>query len=295
MKTLLLSLLLPVGFVNQSVAATFGSYEYYISNSEVTITGFACDVSEVVMPLEIEGLPVATIGDRAFYGCNSLTSVTIGNSVTTIGYLAFWGCRNLANVTIGNSVTTIGGFAFNGCISLPNATIPKSVTTIGDSAFGECIMLTSLFFLGSPPSLGGSLSLAVGDVPIVYYIDRSPDWGDTYAGIPTAPFLPSWGVFTPTPSPAGIYVDTGNWLGWLDITNRPWAWNYATESWLYLTEQVATDRHGWIFVPDLKLHKPGLWLYFEEGNTVYAFSYGLDRWLFVIPGAIEAGAGWIYF
>ena len=36
--------------------------------------------------------PITTIGERAFEDCDSLTSVTIPNSVTTIGYWAFSVC-----------------------------------------------------------------------------------------------------------------------------------------------------------------------------------------------------------
>ena len=44
------------------------------------------------------GDSVTSIGDCAFYNCDSLTSVTIGNSVTSIGDSAFWGCYYLTGV-----------------------------------------------------------------------------------------------------------------------------------------------------------------------------------------------------
>ena len=41
---------------------------------------------------------VRSIGERAFYGCTSLTSVTIPDSVTSIGSSAFSGCTSLTSV-----------------------------------------------------------------------------------------------------------------------------------------------------------------------------------------------------
>ena len=93
---------------------------------------------------------VTNIGDAAFYGCSSLTTVTIGNnaivpnSVTRIGKSAFNGCCGLTDVAIGNSVTSIGDFAFNGCRSLMNVTVPDSVMSIGKSAFNGCSGLTNV-------------------------------------------------------------------------------------------------------------------------------------------------------
>ena len=59
---------------------------------------------------------VTSIGDRAFYECSGLTSVTIPNSVTSIGNSAFSNCHGLTSFTIPNSVTSIGDGAFSDCI-----------------------------------------------------------------------------------------------------------------------------------------------------------------------------------
>ncbi len=85
-----------------------------------------------------------TIGDYAFFGCDSLTSVTLPDSLTAIDGYAFSYCSSLAAVTLPDSLTAIGDSAFYLCDSLSSIILPNSVTTIGNCAFSWCDSLTTL-------------------------------------------------------------------------------------------------------------------------------------------------------
>ena len=97
---------------------------------------------------------VTTIGKFAFYECNSLTTITLSNSITTIGDAAFRYCDNLTSVTLPDSLTTIGEAAFEGCENLTSIILPDSITTIGDRAFFYCIKLTTITLPDSITDLG---------------------------------------------------------------------------------------------------------------------------------------------
>lgn len=74
--------------------------------------------TEIVIPKTYNGELVTSIGNYAFVGCDSLTSVTIPDSVTSIAEWAFYSCSGLTSVTIGNSVTSIGEQTFYDCSGL---------------------------------------------------------------------------------------------------------------------------------------------------------------------------------
>jgi len=97
---------------------------------------------------------VTGIGDEAFYGCSSLTSVNIPNCVTSIGVGAFSGCSSLTSINIPENVTSIGNSAFSRCSSLISINIPEGVTSIELSTFSRCSALTSINIPESVTSIG---------------------------------------------------------------------------------------------------------------------------------------------
>lgn len=125
---------------------TEDGFEYVINTTQgyVAITGYSGSATDIVIPSEIEGYPVTTIGAKCFYYNEEIISITIPDSVTYIDKNAFDFCKSLSNVVIGNNVKTIGNKDFNGCTALTTITIPDSVTSIGTEAFAFCSTLMDI-------------------------------------------------------------------------------------------------------------------------------------------------------
>jgi|SaaInlStandDraft_1057018.scaffolds.fasta_scaffold27999_2 hypothetical protein len=146
-----------VFFVTSSFAFSNTEFTYNTDGESIEILGCEniCPLN-LVIPNEIDGLPVTKIGWAAFHN-NHLTSVFIPNSVTTISNQAFQD-NNLSSIVIPESVSTIGWWAFKDnnieAVSLPSGLeriddgvflrnqlteiiVPNNVTFIGVSAFQE--------------------------------------------------------------------------------------------------------------------------------------------------------------
>lgn len=117
-------------------------YTYEIQNGEATITGYNKDLlrRKVLIPQEIEGYPVTTIGDRAFSDMPSGIGKEfyIPDNVTTFGKEAFAGSAYLDAVRMPQKLTKMGEGVFAACLQLHFLEIPDSLTEIPDYAFTNC-------------------------------------------------------------------------------------------------------------------------------------------------------------
>ena len=111
----------------ESKTASIYRYKCYEGNNDGLET-----INNVVIPNEIDGYKVTTIGETSFFGMG-ITSIVIPNTITTIENFAFYN-NELTNVVIPNSVTSIGaqGFALN---QLNHIEIPSSVSSLWNSTF----------------------------------------------------------------------------------------------------------------------------------------------------------------
>ena len=133
---------------------------------------------------------VTLIGEEAFFLCETLTSITIPDSVTSVysnafqwctslgefkgkfaedngrilvvtdddgnGFLAGFARRGVTVYSIPDCVTTIGGYVFYQCENLTSVTIGDRVTEIGGYAFAYCNSLTSVNIPDSVTRIGDS-------------------------------------------------------------------------------------------------------------------------------------------
>ncbi len=178
-------------YVVQIVEATAQTdYTYTVTDGQAQITGYSGSGGDVVIPGNLNGVPVTSIGYNAFSNHTSITSVSISQGVTSIGNSAFYGCSNLSSVSFPGSVAGMGSNVFSGCSSLTainvssdnqnyaseegvlfnnpktilvlypfgktdaSYTVPVSVTGIGEKAFGSCSNLSSITIPGSVTGIG---------------------------------------------------------------------------------------------------------------------------------------------
>ena len=98
------------------------------------------------------------IGDYAFLGCSSLSSIALPQNLTTIGFEAFTGCTSLKEVTIPSTVTSIGDLAFSNCTSLKATINSSSILNPSTAYTSSSNLATSIFNKVPSIVIGGNIT-----------------------------------------------------------------------------------------------------------------------------------------
>lgn len=133
---------LPMGAVAAApIKFTKGDLIYTVNadGQSVTVSGTLRNPTQLNIESSIlyngTNYTVTKIATWAFYDArNTLTEVTLPNTVDEIEYQAFFNCSNLTKVIIPEGVRKIGQAAFYGCSQLTSITIPSTITNM-DTAF----------------------------------------------------------------------------------------------------------------------------------------------------------------
>ncbi|MCK9314639.1 MAG: leucine-rich repeat domain-containing protein [Verrucomicrobia bacterium] len=135
-------------------ASPVSDFTYEIQEGQVTITAYTGSDEHVVIPSEIEGLPVKAIGETmeeyfadpegfgyAFASNKTLKSVVIPDTVELLGAVSFGYCEALETIQFSTNLQVIDENAFFSCRALKEVILPDSLQELGKEAFQFCTAL----------------------------------------------------------------------------------------------------------------------------------------------------------
>lgn len=148
LRFLLISILIFVLLQPTSFAAPripvykVGNVLYFLDKATGTITGFAGDPADLVIPQSLGGYNVVSIGPGAFSGSTTLRTLSIPDGINSISANAFASCPNLSSVEIGATVSYIGSHAFANCTALTSVIFKGQPDNIYPDAFANTSWLS---------------------------------------------------------------------------------------------------------------------------------------------------------
>lgn len=118
------------------------SFSYYVLDGEAQVLGPVSGTEFSIPSVDSEGNRFAGISAEAFRG-HSVKSIAVAEGIREIGVRAFYGCLSLISVKLPDSLRHIRDEAFRYCLSMGNVDL-RNVETIGFEAFRDCKSFTSI-------------------------------------------------------------------------------------------------------------------------------------------------------
>lgn len=191
--------------------------------------------TEVIIPEEINGLPVTYICDNAFYICEELVMVKMPDTIISTGFSIFEFCFKLKDVKLSESLTIINYDMFKSCTVLEKITIPNDVKTINECTFSNCENITDVIIPENVEYIGDFAFSDCDKLENVYIKSKNVKLGDGYNDV-----VFTNGVKVSTlDNPSGGYIFFGTIHGYEGLTAQEYA-ESENITFLILEEHVVT-------------------------------------------------------
>ena len=117
------------------------------ASHSVSVTGYSSVAATLAIPSTVEyhgvDYDVVSIGTNAFYGCKTIKTLVLPDTMQSIGSQAFYGCSAMTSADLGGTVS-VGTKAFARCSYLKSVDVGDSLKTVSAYGFFRCSRLASI-------------------------------------------------------------------------------------------------------------------------------------------------------
>ena len=164
-------------------ALSYQEVSFYVGEQLITgMSVIACqeNAEKVIIPDEIMGLPVVSIGDKVFANNTNLTEIALPSNLVAVGEQAFCRCENLTALSLPASVKLIGSQAFSFCPGLTEIRITADME-LSLYALEDAVGLKSVYMedgvVSNNISLSGLTALTTVHLPQGEIRLGNPEYG----------------------------------------------------------------------------------------------------------------------
>ena len=241
-----------------------------ISSGVTTLGAYAFSACDSMTGVSLPETLLA-VGESCFQSSYGLHNISIPNSVRSIGDCAFSSCNGLTRVTLGSGLKGIGGQAFKECSSLSSIVIPEGVTAIEFSTFEDCSNLMEITIPRTVTSIGRWAFDGCYGLSKVTFTGTRAQWNAIDMGDDNDPLLSANITFAGS-GPAAPTVTGGN-----DSQGRPTLkWNAVSGAAKYEVYRARSKSGDYIKYSTVTGTSYTNTSYIENGNTYYYKVRALD-------------------
>lgn len=158
-----------ITFCLPALAETGAEWDFDADYCE--LDGYTGAGGDVVVPDEMENSTVDVIQTNVFSNTDSITSLTLPNTLLQLKDSAIYWCENLTAVQLPDSLIVIGERNLRSCPLLTEVVIPAGVRFIGEQSFSSDEALRRIVFDGVCPIIDSGSFTDLPEDAVIYVPD----------------------------------------------------------------------------------------------------------------------------